>query len=425
MRNKTISIGVIKGSTATFLLLVLAESLMAGHHKPPLLPPLIPQPTPSATTFGAPLPGLTAQQLQQFAVGLAQFKTVDTISDGLGPIFNAQSCVACHASPAVGGSSAVTETRFGRMVNGVFDPLANESGSLLHQSCMVPGVQMLIPLDANVVAQRKSNPLFGLGLIEAIPDTEIIANVHNPPIDGITGVPAMVIDAASGTTRVGRFGWKAQQATLLSFSADAYLNEIGVTTRIPGFTADIAPDGNQLALLGVEPSLTGYVFDQLQDLPNGGPPQTDGGTSDIDEFNDFMLMLANPPTVPLSESAAQGQQVFAQINCVACHKPQMTTGPSTIQALSFKPVPLYSDLLLHDMGTLGDGIAQGAANTTQMRTQPLWGLGVRAPYLHDGRAKTVFEAIKLHDGEAATVRNRFLALPAKEQQALIDFINSI
>jgi CxxC motif-containing protein (DUF1111 family) len=425
MKNRITSLGAFVAIVAIFLLLALAEFAIAGHHRPPLLPPAIPQPTPSTADFGAPLPGLTTQQLQQFAVGLAQFKTVDTVADGLGPIFNAQSCVACHSVPAVGGSSAVTETRFGQLVNGVFDPLANESGSLVHQACIDPSVQMIVPLDANVVAQRKSNPLFGLGLIEAIPDAEIIANIHNPAIDGITGVPAMVVDAASGVTRVGRFGWKAQDATLLTFSADAYLNEIGITTRIPGFTDDIAPDGNQAAMLTVEPDLTGYYWNQLQDLPNGGPPQTDGGTSDIDEFNDFMLMLANPPTVPLTQSAQRGQQVFTQINCVACHKAQMITGPNAIQALSFKPVPLYSDLLLHDMGTLGDGIAQGAASTTQMRTQPLWGLRARAPYLHDGRARTVFEAIRLHDGEAKIVRDRFLKLSPREQQDLIDFINSI
>jgi CxxC motif-containing protein (DUF1111 family) len=425
MRNNVTTTGAARGIVTIFLVWVLVELASAGHNKPPLLPPRIPQPTPDPTVFGAPLPGLTAQQLQQFAVGLAQFKTVDTVSDGLGPVFNGQSCVACHAVPAAGGSSAITETRFGQLVNGVFNQLTGESGTLLHQSCIIPSVQMSIPLDANVVAQRKSTPLFGLGLIETIPDREIIANVHKPAVDGITGAPAMIVDAASGATRVGRFGWKAQQATLLTFSGDAYLNEVGITSRIPGFTEDIAPDGNQSALLAVEPSLTGYYYNQVQDLPNGGPPQTDGGTADVDEFNDFMLMLANPPILPLNRSAQEGQKIFTQINCVACHKPQMTTGPSSIAALNFKPVPLYSDLLLHDMGTLGDGIVQGAASASQMRTQPLWGLRARAPYLHDGRAKTIFEAVQLHDGEAAIVRNRFLALPAGEQQALIDFLNSI
>jgi len=234
-------------------------------------------------------------------------------------------------------------------------------------------------LDANVVAQRKSNPLFGLGLIEAIPDTEIIANVHKQPVDGITGTPAMVVDAASGVTRVGRFGWKAQQATLLTFSADAYLNEMGITTRIPGFTEDICPDGNQATLLAIEPSLTGYYYNQLQDLPNGGPPQTDGGTSDIDEFNDFMLMLANPPILPLNKSAQEGQKIFTQINCAACHKPQMTTGPSTIAALSFKPVPLYSDLLLHDMGTLGSGERESNANSAALGFKSSGALSARRP----------------------------------------------
>src|ERR1700761_4447486 len=135
MKNTIVSLSALRGIITIFLLWLFAEPGMAGHNKPPLLPPLIPQPTPSATEFGAPLHGLTAQQLQQFAVGLAQFKTVDTIADGLGPIFNGQSCVACHGVPAAGGSSAITETRFGRITNGTYDPLVNESGSLLHQSC--------------------------------------------------------------------------------------------------------------------------------------------------------------------------------------------------------------------------------------------------------------------------------------------------
>jgi CxxC motif-containing protein (DUF1111 family) len=384
------------------------------------------------TGFGLQLPNLTATEVGQFNTGEAGFVKTQTVTDdGLGPIFNGQSCVQCHNVPTIGGSSGNTETRFGQLVNGVFNPLLNESGSLLHQNSITPAVQMVVPDDANVVARRKANPLFGLGLIEAIPDAEIIANKHNPPVDGITGVPAMVQDHSSGqngtpnVNLVGRFGWKNQIASLLEFSADAYINEIGVTTRIPGFNQDIAPDGNQAALLAVEPSLTGFAFDQLQDEEKGGFPQQSGHTADIDGFADFMRMLSPPPVVPMSASAQNGKFLFTQINCVACHKPTAITGASNIAALAFQNIAPYSDFLLHDMGTLGDGIAQGAASTTQMRTQPLWGLRARAPFLHDGRSPTILDAILQHAGEATIVVARFKALTPAQQQSVIDFLNTI
>ena len=132
-----------------------------------------------------------------------------------------------------------------------------------------------------------------------------------------------------------------------------------------------------------------------------------------------MELLAPPPVLPLSAQAIQGQQLFTSVNCVACHKPSTQTGPSNVSpSLAFKPVPLYSDLLLHQMGSLTDSIAQANARPTEMRTAPLWGLRARAPYLHDGRAQTIL----LHDGEALTIKNRFAALPDSEQQAIIAFL---
>jgi len=375
-------------------------------------------PSPSTTDpgpgakFGDPLPGLTAAQQADFAAGLQEFQSVETVDDGLGPIFNNVSCVACHSSPAPGGGSAILETRFGRLENGVFDPLAAEGGSLLQQFAIDPTAQEVIPADANVVAKRITTPLFGAGLIEAIPDGAILFNAVIRKPDGISGRPSRVVDVATGRERIGRFGWKAQQATLLAFAGDAYVNEMGITNRL--FPTENAPNGNE-ALLA--------KYDTVPDPEDQVDPTT--GKADIDKFADFMRFLAPPPQLPLSQAGKAGSILFTVLGCAACHTPAMLTGPNIIPALDRKLVQLYSDLLLHDMGTLGDGIAQGVALPGEMKTAPLWGLRSRAAFLHDGRAATVGAAILMHDGEALPARTRFSALPAGEQQQLLEFLNSI
>jgi CxxC motif-containing protein (DUF1111 family) len=364
------------------------------------------------TTLGDPLPGLTTAQLADFAAGLDEFQDEDTPESGLGPIFNNVSCVACHSTPAPGGASAILETRFGSLVNGQFDPLTALGGSLLQQSAIDPAAQEVIPPQANVVAKRLTTPLFGAGLIEAIPDSAILANTRTRQPDGISGRASMVTDVASGEARVGRFGWKAQQATLLAFAGDAYVNEMGITNRL--FPHENAPNGNA-ALLA--------QYDAVGDPEDAVDPAT--GKADIDRFADFMRLLAPPPPLPLTSAAKAGKTLFAQIACNACHLPNMGTGPNSIAALDRKPVPLYSDLLLHDMGALGDGIAQGTATPLEMRTAPLWGLHARGPYLHDGRAATVDAAIGFHDGQAAAARNRYNLLSATQKQQLLEFLGSI
>jgi CxxC motif-containing protein (DUF1111 family) len=464
-----------------------AQSLQLVSHPnhPPSVSAII-QPN-NPPQFGDPIQGLTSTEGMNFTVGQAQFQVFDGPADGLGPIFNAQSCVACHTQPitstnpsvvnngenpavvsgiTTGGASAITEIRAGSQdANGNFvpgrpdfNPLTNEDGTLFHLSSLTPqssyqngavgfdmvGSQETVPPNATIVAHRKTNQLFGAGLIEAIPDATIEANVHNRVVDGVTGRAAVLSDpvtsaiAAGGTgptNFVGRFGWKCQESTLLAFSGDAYLNEVGVTNRF--FTTDLAPDGNQAALIAAEPlgyslatpntPTTQLTPTTLQDLPaNPALPESPTNKDDIARFTDFMELLGPPPTLPLSAQALQGQELFAQVNCVACHTPSMQTGPSNVSpALAFQNVPLYSDLLLHQMGSLADGIAQAAAQPGEMRTAPLWGLRARAPYLHDGRASTILGAILLHDGEALLIRNRFAALPTASQQAIIAFLNSI
>ena len=381
----------------------------------PKLKPTQPMPRPlpgGGPQFGDALPGLGATQLASFSAGRTEFEAIETPAGGLGPIFNGKSCVECHSAGATGGASTITVTRFGRLVDGKFDPLDHLGGSLLQRFAIDPQALERVPVQANVVAQRLATPLFGAGLIEAIPDEDILLAAQRPQPDGIHGRAAQVDDVASGKSRVGRFGWKAQQATLLSFAGDAYLNEMGVTSRL--FPTENAPNGNQ-ALLA--------KFDLIPGIEDAVDPAT--GTSDIDHAADFMRLLAPPPPLRQSVSAAAGGRLFQQMQCAACHTPTLFTGANPLTALAHQPVNLFSDLLLHNMGALGDRIAQGTASGAEMRTAPLWGLRARKTFLHDGRAKTVAEAVRAHDGEGAASRTRFNALRAAEQQQVLDFLASI
>ncbi len=372
-------------------------------------PPVRPSPRPA---FGNPLPGLTTEQQSDFAAGLEEFTNEETPETGLGPIYNNVSCAACHSHPSVGGSSDIFVTRFGRNVQGHFDPLTELGGSLLQRFAIDPAAQEVVPRQANVIAHRQTTPLYGLGLIEAIPDNAILRQANQPKPDGVRGRAAMITDVVSGQLRVGKFGWKAQQATLLAFAGDAYLNEMGITN--PLFPTENAPNGRQDILA---------LFDHFADPEDAD--EENGEKTDIEHAADFMRLLAPPPQPPPPPSMAAGSMLFHQVGCTSCHTPSMTTGPSQIAALDHKAVNLYSDLLLHDMGSLGDGIAQADAGTREMRTPPLWGLRSSAPYLHDGRAANVHSAITAHDGEAALSRSRYMALPLNQRQQLLDFLNSL
>ena len=416
----------MKTKTFTSVVTVFAVAVAAGfvsaqagggsgqkvHSNRPHAPKRVVSVPPGPAQFGDPLPGLTSDQLATFGAGLDEFENVETVDGGLGPIFNNVSCVACHNSGATGGGSAILVTRFGKTTNGVFDPLDALGGSLLQDNAINAAALENIPAQANVVVNRQSTPVFGLGLIEAIADADIQRNVLKTPIDGIKGRAAIVLDVASGQQRVGRFGWKAQQATLLSFAGDAYLNEMGVTSRL--FPTENAPNGDAAKLA---------QYDTIADPEDEVDPAT--GKGDIDAAADFMRFLGAPPQLALTTSASAGKTLFQQINCSVCHTPVMTTGANSIAALNKKQVWLYSDLLLHDMGSLGDGIAQGAAGATEMRTAPLWGLRVSAPYLHDGRAPSIDAAIMAHDGEAKSSRDRYSKLSKTQKQQLLDFLKSI
>lgn len=359
-----------------------------------------------------PLPGLSADLLMAFSDGFEEFTKEEDAAGGLGPIFNRSSCVTCHLQGGTGGASHINVTRFGRVEKGIFDSLDSLGGSLLQELSIDPAAREFVPREANIVSRRQTTPLFGLGLVEAIPEATILAGVRSGKPDGVKGKAHLVTDVVSGQPMVGRFGWKAQQATLLAFSADAYVNEMGVTNRF--FPTENAPNGKADVLA---------AYDNIADPEDSIDPET--GKADIDHSADFMRFLAPLRPLPLSASATAGKTVFQSTGCAVCHTPRMFTGTNDIPALNQKAVELYSDLLLHDMGILGDGIVQGDAGGRELRTAPLWGARVSAPYLHDGRAPTLDTAIRAHDGEGAASKIRYTKLSVQQRQQLLDFINTL
>lgn len=364
---------------------------------------------------GDPLPGLSAREFAEFRLGLDDFMEVETAEDGLGPAFNGTSCAVCHNVPAVGGAGILLETRVGyRNPDGSFRALNVQGDTLMHLfSTPTHGCQPMIPDDVTVIARRAPIPLFGAGLVEAIPDDAILA-LEDPDDrnrDGISGRAAIVEDRATGERRVGRFGWKSQHATLLAFGADAYLNEMGISNDL--FQREVAHGVSDAQLTRCDP---------LPDPEDRREPTT--GRRGIDNFESFMKFLAPVAPGPSDEGAREGARVFAAIGCASCHVPLMMTGPSSTPALHRKPVPLYSDLLLHDVGT-GDGIQQEAAAPDEIRTPSLWGLRFRRPLLHDGSAATVPEAILRHGREADLSRQGFERLPDAERRSLLAFLRTI
>jgi CxxC motif-containing protein (DUF1111 family) len=367
---------------------------------------------PMQATLGNPLPRLSHAELGLFDAGLAQFDEVEGPADGLGPVFNDTSCGKCHSVPAAGGGSTTLETRFGAIDGGSFDPLTQFGGSLIQAKGIGPAgscnfVGETVPPEASVVAQRRSIPLFGLGFVDAVPESTFlfVARTEAFLFPSEAGRVAMVPDIASGRNAVGRFGWKDQETTLHQFSGDAYLNEMGVTN--PEFPAENCPNGD-CALLACNPE----------------PGLNDDG-SDVTAFTDFMTLLAPPPRAALSSEASEGKRVFAATGCSHCHWATFHTGSAAVASLSEATFHPYSDFLLHDMGSLGDGIVQGAALGSELRTAPLWGISAVTEFLHDGRATTLPQAILAHDGQARRARNAFAALSPQDQAALVAFLNSL
>lgn len=391
--------------------------------------PVQAQNTSNSTTsvaLGDPLPGLSSKELGRFRSGQSEFERHHSVQDGLGPIFNGDSCVQCHGEPVSGGGLSDKKDltlRIGRLKkNGQYDPLKNLGGEPLSFNNHVSGCdQQVIPMKPGLmVSHRAAQPLFGFGLIDAIPDQVILSHVipvgKDP--DGISGRPNIVKSIHFGNMRVGRFGWKAHMPTLNDFSSDAYLVEIGITS--PDLPVNRKPNG----------------FRQDSSNPNSqcgdkpGPEDFDGRVTSA--FVDFMALLAPPTPQPLNAVTQQGRQIFTDIGCAKCHIPTMITGtlsdnPNLISpVIANQNVNLYSDLLLHDMGKdLEDGIETEMATGSEWRTQPLWGLSHRKFLLHDGRTNDIPTAIMMHGGESEIIRNRFINLNPKDKNALISFLQSL
>jgi CxxC motif-containing protein (DUF1111 family) len=364
---------------------------------------------------GDPLSGISAVDFSEFRLGLADFLEVETAEEGLGPAFNGTSCAACHNLPAIGGGAVMLEMRAGNRDDANVFRALNDAGDTLVHMFSIPNhtCQAVLPDQANVVARRTPVPLFGAGLVEAIPD-ETILSLEDPfdrNRDGASGRAAIVTDVASGERRVGRFGWKAQHATLLAFGADAYRNEMGITN-------DLFP---QESSFGVSQAQMRRC-DPIPDPEDIRDPVT--RRRGIDNFEAFMKFLAPLARGAIDDTVRNGERVFAAIGCAACHVPSLTTGPSSHPAFHRKAVPLFSDLLLHDVGT-GDGIRQGPAEPDEIRTPALWGLRVRRPLLHDGSAATVEDAIGRHRNEADLARRGFESLSPSDRAALAAFLKSL
>jgi CxxC motif-containing protein (DUF1111 family) len=366
------------------------------------------------SALGTPLAGITAVEFQEFRLGLDDFLEVEASEEGLGPAFNGTSCAVCHNIPTIGGAGTMAELRAGRRnANGEFETL-DASGDTLFHMFSVPGhgCQPVLPPDTNVFARRVPIPLFGAGLVEAIPDDTLrgLEDPNDRNGDGVSGRAAMIVDVESGERRVGRFGWKAQHATLITFGADAYRNEMGITN-------DLFP---QESAFGVTPEQM-RICDPFSDPEDIREPRT--RRRGIDNFASFMRFLAPAGRGEITDQVRAGEQVFAAIGCTACHIPALQTGVSANPLFHRKTVALFSDLLLHDVGT-GDGIRQGDAEPNEIRTPALWGLRFRRPLLHDGTA-TLEEAILRHSREAELARRGFERLSDVDRPALLAFLGSL
>jgi CxxC motif-containing protein (DUF1111 family) len=428
---------------------------------------------------GGPLKGLTADETAFFVDGMARFAEVDGVTkganNGLGPRFNSNQCLSCHSQPEAGGSSPVEnpliavatldgakntmpwfitakgpvrEARFVHSSDGTGDGEVHDLfvitgrtdavGCNIVQPDFLPAGNPLTGKGGNPnIIFRIPTPVFGAGLIEAIPDSAILANMKaNVTAKSALGISGHANAHLSGNVNrnandgtISRFGWKAQNKSLLLFASEAYNVEMGVTNQLFTQERDETPG----CVLNPTPE------DTLNFTPSAasGKSANTAVISDIEAFANFMRLLAPPVPAPATPKTEEGRATFAKIGCAHCHTPSLTTGAMISSGSSTKPsaalsnqtANLYSDLIVHHMGSgLADGITQGGAGPDEFRTAPLWGVGQRVFFLHDGRTSNLVEAIREHRGkgsEANRVIEHFERLSVEEQQAVIDFLRSL
>jgi CxxC motif-containing protein (DUF1111 family) len=356
----------------------------------------------------------------------AQFDQVEQISDGLGPVYNAQSCRECHQNPVSGAISQITEERAGTYDQfGNF--VAHPGGSLIFSRAIDASIQVRLAATDTQAAFRTSLNTAGDGFVEALPDS-FFTNTQAGQGQFAGTILSVPVLESPGVNRIGRFGWKDQHASLLSFSADAYLNEMGITSPLQ-------PTENTSSGTDVTHFNTQNGVPAIQCAADGTHPFC----PDVTQFTQFMRALKVPPrdTVLAGTSdAIAGAQIFSQIGCNICHVPSATTAPAGTSfnggkfivpaALGSKIIHPYGDFLLHNVGT-GDGIVQNGPQSTQnqMRTAPLWGMRTRNRLLHDGNSLKRNDAILNHFGQANPVINNYIYLSTTQKNQLITFLNSL
>ncbi|MBV9957339.1 MAG: hypothetical protein JO360_02925 [Acidobacteria bacterium] len=348
------------------------------------------------------------------------FEEREGIPDGLGPVFNAQACSECHQTPVTGAASQIGELRAGHFNGSIF--VDHPGGSLINDRAIDASIQELIFGGNEVRTFRVATSTLGAGYVEAINSNTLLALANAQPGQSGGRIAGQVIQVpvaeAGNALRVGRFGWKNQHASLVSFAADAYLNEMGITSP----------------LQPVENTSNGLSVSAFDTVPE---PEDDG--EDIAIFARFMRATKAPSrdaALAATADAQAGATLFNQIGCAICHTQSITTavtgtvingGEFTVPpALGDKIIHPFSDFLLHDVGT-GDGIVQNGGQSTRnkVRTAPLWGLRTRTRLMHDGATVTRTDAILRHAGEATFVINNFLNLTTTNKNRLITFLNSL
>jgi CxxC motif-containing protein (DUF1111 family) len=405
-----------------------------------------------APSAGGKINGLTDNQTKFFNAGQDAFEEVSSVSgtvpnteEGLGPRFNLDSCAGCHKFPAVGGSSPAINPQMTVAPMSQVTPLqilniismngpvrevrfASDGGvhdlfTIMGRPDTPPGCSISQPnfaAHASDLRFRIPTPTFGAGLIEAIPDSAIAALANAVKPFGITGHA----NRSGNDGSITRYGWKAQNKSLLIFAGEAYNVEQGVTN-------EVFPDERGEA--GVQDPMSCRVVNTEQDHTHFGKDAPKNVPADSVAFANFMRFLDAPDAVShydgvSTASINNGRAKFSSVGCAACHTPSMQTGNHDIPALRNQTANLYSDLLVHNMGLLGDGISQGNAGPNEFRTAPLWGLGQRIFFLHDGRTKDLVQAIAAHSSagsDANTVVGNFNALPASDKQDILNFLRSL
>lgn len=382
-----------------------------------------------------PLETLTPEQRAAFMRGDAEFSRTFSELDGLGPIFIAQSCESCHAGDGK-GHPLFNITRFGRWEGNQFNTLASEGGPQLQQRAIRKYLGEVIPSSSNAVARFSPPAVTGLGLLEAVDDVDIIAlaDPNDADGDGVSGrvhwvdstefVSASIASSAglSPSSRrhvavngkyVGRFGKKGRVVTLLQQTAAAYIEDMGVTS-------DLLPHD--------------IVNTQVGTLAHDDVADPEVPFSIVSRVAFYLRTLRPPPRRGADNSEVKaGEALFVSTGCAKCHATSMRTGSSDIAALSNVTFAPYTDLLLHDMGAdLDDRYTEGHAASSEWRTAPLWGIGLAessqggaAYYLHDGRARTLRDAIGFHGGEGSRSRTAFGALNASQQEQLLRYLRSL